>query len=1062
MDEIKGPGLPLRAKAEAKLTDPTHAPLSDRSPEYLLHELQVHQIELEIQNEELRNAQAALEESRDLYADLYEFAPVAYLTLSADGRITAINMTGTTLLGEDRSHLLHRHFPYFITAADHDRWHLFFVSALQQQTRTICELTMQHSDGSLFNVQLDCQHPDSALPVLHITLTDITELKRAEAELRQLNRALRTISRCNEVLVRATHENELLQDMCRTIVEVGQHCLAWVSYAEHDVAKSVRSMASFGVDNGFINQAGVTWADEMRGQGPTGTAIRTGVVQANQDFASNPKMAPWRDEALKRGYASSIALPLTDKTGVIGALTIYASKAGAFDKQEIDLLVELANDLAYGIAALHTKAEHERARKDLQLAAKVFEQATEAILITDTDRKILTVNRSFTTITGYTHEEVLGRNPKVLRSDRQDASFFDNLWASINQTGHWMGEIWNRRKSGEVFPAFESISAIRDEHGQLTNYLAVLADISKHKHNEEQIRYLTQHDALTGLANRSLLLERLEQTMIHASRSKRLVAVIILNIDRFKVINDSLGHVAGDTVLKEIAGRLTEYIRPGDIVARLGGDEFVLVLSDVAAENDVALLPQNLLTAITAPMVVDDQEMVVTASLGVALFPRDGELASTLLRNADAAIHRAKESGSSSIQFYAPEMNARMLERFELESGLRRAIERQEFILYYQPKVELLRGHIVGAEALIRWQHPAKGMVPPNDFIALAEETGLIVPIGEWVIETACRQLKCWQDEGFTDIILSVNLSGRQFQQENLADMVARVVQENGLQAQHLELEITETAAMHDPEKTITILHRLKKIGVRISLDDFGTGYSSLNYLKRFPIDILKIDQSFIRDVTSNPEDAAITCSVISLAHSLKHEVIAEGVETEAQLSFLRRNRCDKIQGYYFSRPLPAEDFVELLRSAKTLEIVDQEKLPGAGRTLLVLDDEENVLAALRRLLRRDGYRILTANNATEAFELLALNEVQVIISDQRMPQMNGTEFLGRVKEMYPDTMRMVLSGYTELQSITDAINHGSIYKFLTKPWQDDLLREHVREAFMFYESKQDKLRQAL
>ncbi len=881
----------------------------------------------------------------------------------------------------------------------------------------------------------------------------ISDRKRAEIGLQRLNRALRTISRCNEVLVHASEENELLQDMCRTIVVSGQYRFAWVGYAEHDEAKSVRPVARFGSDNGYLDQASITWADVERSQEPSGTAVRTGAVQVNQNFVADPRLAPWRDEALKRGYAGNIALPLTDNTGTFGVLTIYSSECDALDTQEVDLLTELANDLAYGINALRVRTERDQALKDLQLAAKVFEDSKEGILITDHENRILAVNRSFTAITGYGEAEVLGQNPSVIKSNRHDASFYEVLWASINQSDRWMGEIWNRRKNGEVFAAHQSVSVVRNAQGVLTHYVGIFADISQRKESEERIRYLTQYDTLTGLANRTLLTDRLEQAIVYAHRAERVVAVILLDIDRFKLINDSLGHAAGNALLKQVADRLSSYIRPGDTVARLGSNEFLLVMSDVAAENDTTSLARNLLSVVAAPMTVDGQEVVLTASLGVALFPKDGETAASLLRNCDAAMHRAKELGRHSVQFYAPEMNAHMLERLELESGLRRAIERHEFQLHYQSKVELSRGLIVGAEALIRWCHPSMGMISPGDFIPLAEETGLIIPIGEWVIETACRQLKSWHEEGFSDIALSVNLSGRQFQQENLVDLVARVLRDHDLQAQYLELEITESAVMHDPLQTIEILRRLKKLGVRISLDDFGTGYSSLNYLKRFPIDTLKIDQSFIQDITSDPDDAAIVCAVISMAHSLKHKVIAEGVETEAQLAFLRRNRCDQVQGYYFSRPLPAEEFAQFLRIGKTLELgKDNEGEPG--RTLLIVDDEESILASLRRLLRRDGYRILTASSAAEAFELLAVNEVQVIASDQRMPQMNGTEFLSRVKEIYPDTIRLVLSGYTELQSITDAINHGAIYKFLTKPWDDDLLRGHIREAFMFYESK--------
>lgn len=430
---------------------------------------------------------------------------------------------------------------------------------------------------------------------------EIVERKRAEAALQRFNRALRTITRCNEVLVRATRERELLQEMCRTIVEIGQHPLAWVGFAENDDAKSVRLVARFGSDGEFLDHAALTWADSERGQGLTGTAIRTGAVQANLDFATDSRLVPWRSAALKSGFKSGVALPLADESGIFGCLTIYSREGDAFDPQELKLLANLASDLAFGINALRIREDRDRAVKDLQLAATVFEESPDGILITDAGGNILAVNRSFTTILGYPEAEVLGKNPRLLGSDRHDASFYVKLWASIKQTDSWMGEIWNRRKNGEVFPGLESITAIRDKQGVLTHYLGILTDISKRKESEERIRYLTQHDALTGLPNRSLFTDRLEQAIIHAIRTKRLVSVIHLNIDRFKQINDSLGHAAGDGLLRQVANSLAGCLRPGDTVARLGGDEFVLMASDVASENDAASLARKLLSLVATP-----------------------------------------------------------------------------------------------------------------------------------------------------------------------------------------------------------------------------------------------------------------------------------------------------------------------------------------------------------------------------------------------------------------------------------------------------------------------------
>jgi diguanylate cyclase (GGDEF)-like protein/PAS domain S-box-containing protein len=461
-----------------------------------------------------------------------------------------------------------------------------------------------------------------------------------------------------------------------------------------------------------------------------------------------------------------------------------------------------------------------------------------------------------------------------------------------------------------------SVYSFEREH-----FVAVFDNITERKNYQAQLEHQATHDPLTGLANRTLLMDRVEQALVYARRRERQVAVVMLDLDRFKMVNDSMGHDTGDALLRQIAARISSCVRSGDTVARLGGDEFMLVLADMAEELDAVTLARSLLQAIEQPLSVGEREMFVTASLGIALYPRDGEDSTLLLRNADVAMFRAKELGRNTFQFYSPEMNERIVERLELEVGLRRALEHDELVLHYQPQVELEHGTVFGAEALVRWQHPERGMVPPAEFIPVAEESGLIIRIGEWVLDAACAQLRRWQESGKPPVRVAVNVSARQFQQGDIVEMVRRTLQRHRVPASQLELEVTESAVMTDPAHTVTVLRALKQIGVSISLDDFGTGYSSLNYLKRFPIDELKIDQSFVRDLTVDPDDAAIAISIITLAHSLRRRVIAEGVETEAQLAVLQRHNCDAIQGYLFARPMPAERFMELLASGKHLAV---------------------------------------------------------------------------------------------------------------------------------------------
>ncbi len=461
-----------------------------------------------------------------------------------------------------------------------------------------------------------------------------------------------------------------------------------------------------------------------------------------------------------------------------------------------------------------------------------------------------------------------------------------------------------------------SVYSFEPEH-----FVAVFDNISERKEYEAQLEHQANHDPLTGLANRNLLVDRLTQSLVFAHRSNRQVAAMLLDLDRFKLINDGLGHGSGDTLLRNIAERLSDCVRPGDTVARLGGDEFMIIMSDVATENDAITMAHRLLQSVEYPITIETREIVTTASIGVALYPRDGENAMALVKNADVAMYRAKDRGRNRFQFYSPEMNARTVERLELETGLRRALDLGELALYYQPQVELKEGRVIGAEALIRWQHPERGLVPPDAFIPLAEEIGLIVSIGEWVIDTACAQLKEWQQQGLEDIRLSINVSARQFQHRGLSSLIKEALLRHSIQPERLEIEVTESSVMQDPELTIMVLRELKEIGVRIALDDFGTGYSSLNYLKLFPTDNLKIDQSFVHDLTTDPDDAAIALSVITLAHSLNRVVLAEGVETSEQLAFLQQHGCDLMQGFLFSPALPAKEFSDLFTSGKTLAL---------------------------------------------------------------------------------------------------------------------------------------------
>ncbi len=569
-----------------------------------------------------------------------------------------------------------------------------------------------------------------------------------------------------------------------------------------------------------------------------------------------------------------------------------------------------------------------------------------------------------------------------------------------------------------------------------------------------QVEHQAHHDVLTSLPNRSLLADRIQQAILIARRNKNQVAVIFVDLDNLKFINDSMGHDFGDELLRTTAERLKGCVRASDTVARQGGDEFVIIISGTAAEDFVVEVAGKIREAISRPVTLKGHEMTVTCSIGISIFPKDGDDVQTLIKNADVAMYRAKEMGRDNFQFYSEELNARSMTRMTMERHLRRALENNEFTLHYQPKVSLRSGLITGLEALLRWQSPELGMVSPLSFIPLAEDTGLIGPIGEWVLRTACAQNRTWQESGLSPLRVAVNVSARQFKQANLVEVISRVLRETGLDPHYLELEISERAVVHTLDKMITDLNGLKAMGIHLAMDNFGSGYASLHYLKKFSFDKLKIDCSFIRDITSNPDSYAITRAVIAMAHSLHLKVIAEGVETEGQMCCLRDHGCDEMQGYYFSRPGPVAELTDLLRSGGCLKF-EADGASSPEKSILVVDDEKNAVSAIERNLTLDGYRVLTAGSAMEGFELLATNRVAVVVSDQWMPDMNGNEFLSRVREMHPETVRILITGRGDLESVTDAINNGAIFKFLVKPWNDDFLRDTVGEALRHYGSLQ-------
>lgn len=560
-------------------------------------------------------------------------------------------------------------------------------------------------------------------------------------------------------------------------------------------------------------------------------------------------------------------------------------------------------------------SERIAAEEALKLSATVFDSSHEGILITSggDDPRILQVNQSFCETFGYAPEDVIGQNPRMLKSGRHDQNFYSDMWQAIETNGCWRGEIWNRRKNGEVFPEWLSITAVRDPQGDTPHFVAIFNDISELKVAQDRLERVANHDPLTGLPNRRLLNELLEHAIRRAGREQGKVATLFIDLDRFKIVNDTLGHEVGDGLLTQVAERTGDAIRESDLLARLGGDEFIVVMDSLRDASDAAAVARKIIQTLQQPFYLKGHEIFIGASIGISLYPEDGADSAELIKAADIAMYQVKNEDRNNFCFYSTTLSTSRNERFTLETELRHALERNQLELFYQPQVDLDSGRIRGGEALLRWRHPELGLVAPGRFIPLAEETGLILPIGEWVLRESARQVAEWVGQGYPLQWVSVNVSGVQIQRSNFSDTAYGVLVEAGCDASLLELEITESTVMHNTEHVSAVIDRLKQLGFRLAIDDFGTGYSSMAHLKRLPMDKLKIDQSFVRDLPHNVQDAAIARAILALGHSMELSVIAEGVETAEQADFLREMGCEQAQGYHFGKPVPAKEFEQLL-----------------------------------------------------------------------------------------------------------------------------------------------------
>ncbi|MBY0411817.1 MAG: EAL domain-containing protein [Burkholderiaceae bacterium] len=731
------------------------------------------------------------------------------------------------------------------------------------------------------------------------------------SEERRQRRLFQMQSQINEAIVRTRTRAELLQRVCEIAVEVGALPRVAVSEAEPGTGL-IYPIASAGRDDGFEAEAYGAWTLHNN-DGPLAVAMRTGVYTVCDDVRTDASLASLRDFALERGFYSSAVVPLMVNGSCVAALTFTAGQPHFFQHDEHQLLQAIGNNLSYALTAMEQEAAREAATEALRLTQAAVNSSSDGIVLCNAQAEgalLVYVNPAFERMTGYTSAEVLGKNCRFLQDGDTDQAGLDEIRAALCE--HRVGEatLRNVRRDGSIFWNHLRVAPVHNAAGAVTHYVGVQTDVTERMGYEQDLAHRAHFDALTSLPNRHLLEDRLDQAIAQALRTQLQVGVAFLDLDNFKTFNDSIGHAAGDHVLCSVAERLVACLRPSDTVARLGGDEFVMVMGALTDACELENAMARIQLALAEPIVLGGKDYFAAASIGLAMYPRDGATVSELIQRADFAMYKAKEDGRGVVRAYEPSLDVRGGDRLELERALRQALTHRQFALHYQPKCDATTGDLCGLEALVRWNHPERGMVPPLQFISLAEQTGVIVQLGEWVLEEACRQNRRWQEQGVCNVPVAVNVSGIQFRQGNLLNTITSVLARTGLPPASLHIEITESVMMNDPEGFIRTLNALRALGVGVALDDFGTGYSSLSYLKRFPIDYVKIDRTFVRDITTDPMDAGICSAIISMAHNLGMKVIAEGVESSAQAQFLQERGCDQLQGYLIGRPQPADTVV--------------------------------------------------------------------------------------------------------------------------------------------------------
>ena len=850
-----------------------------------------------------KQVEEALRKTNQTLQALIHASPLAIITLDPQGNVVMWNPAAERMFGWKEQEVLGHTLP-IVPQDKQEDFLALRERVLQSESLTGVEVRRQKQNGSPIDISISTaslRDRHGNVYGIMAVVADVTDYKRT----RVIDALLHEI---DQFVLQGRSPDFILPYVCTCLADIFAYPLVWIGMKETDGTVSISAQAGTHVN--YLKDFKARWQDVPEHECIIGFAIRTGKSQTID--TQEPAFQQCREHACRYELHSFLAIPLYSEGKVIGTLNLYDHKTRAFGTETIHLLENLAARISITLLVA-------RDQQQLRLHSAAMASVANAVFITDSEGRITWVNAAFAKLSGYTSDEACGLTPRLFKSGRHDAAYYQQVWQTILAGNVFRGEVINRRKDGSLYTVDQTITPLLDMNGKTCHFVAIHEDITDKKEAEKRIIHMAHYDTLTNLPNRILFTDRLHQEMIHANRNKRLVSVIFLDLDRFKTINDTLGHTFGDQLLKAIANRLKNCIREGDTVSRLGGDEFIFIISDITHPQDATLIAQKILSALSTTFYLEGHEVHVTSSIGIAIYPLDANDMDNLIKRADIAMYHAKEEGGSTFKFYMEDMNINNFERLMLENDLRKALAKGELAVYYQPLVDQNTGQIVSMEALVRWQHPNRGMLFPAKFIPIAEETGLIVPIGEWVLKTACAQTRAWHDAGFSTLRITVNLSVRQFRQQNLVNAITRALQETGLDPKYLELELTEGIIMQNDTAVLAALRELKSIGILFSIDDFGTEYSSLSYLKRFPIDTLKIDRSFIQDITTNPDDAAIVTAIIAVAESLKLKIVAEGVENKEQADFLRKLHCNNIQGYLYSQPLSADDIDRLLQKGITM-----------------------------------------------------------------------------------------------------------------------------------------------